>query len=200
MPTTANNWIAPETRALTQTEMEHNAAIFTRLGRQKGWSDNAIAALLGNLEAESSINPARWQSDLVGDLEAGFGLAQWTPATKIRDWIVSYYGNTDYNNGDYQTERFAYEAEHGLQYFQNEGYTYNQPSTFSEWLTSTTYDAEYLAKSFLHNYERPADQSASVEDYRASLASKWYAFIQGSLPGGTIPIWLLFKCGRRKLK
>ena len=195
------DWIFYDDRGLTEEEMRHNAAIILQQGRAKGWSDNAIYALLANLEAESTINPGLWEFGHIGDLNFGYGLAQWTPATKIRDWILSYYGSTDYSNGDYQVERFQYEADNDLQYFQNELYpAYNTPAIFSDWLTSNETPGR-LAKVFLHNYENPGDQSPAVEDYRASLADKWYEYFTGSqppTPGGTIPVWLLFKCGRRK--
>ena len=196
-----SNWIIYDDRGLTEEEMQHNAAIILQLGRAKGWSDNAIAALCANLEAESTINPALWEFGHIGDLDYGYGLAQWTPATKIRDWILSYYGSTDYSNGDYQVERFQYEADNGLQYYQNELYpNYNTPALFDDWLHSSDSPAR-LAKVFLHNYERPLDQSSAVEEYRASLANKWYEYFTGSqppTPGGHIPVWLLFKCGRRR--
>lgn len=194
-----SNWVSIESRHLTETEMQNNAQKVREFGASRGWSLNAIAALCANLEAESSINPGRWEGDNVGVTSAGFGLAQWTPSTKLTNWILETFGNTDYTNGDYQMQRFVYEADNGLQYYQNELYpSYNTPALFSDWLTSNESPSR-LAKVFLHNYERPGDQSTSVENYRGQLADKWYEFLTGSPPpSGSIPVWLLFKCGRFK--
>lgn len=193
-----SNWISIISRPLSESEMQNNAQKVWEYGHSQGWSINAVSALCANMEAESTINPGRWEGDEVGVLDAGFGLAQWTPSTKLTDWIRSTYGSTDYSNGDYQMARFTYEANNGLQYFQNPSYpAFNEPATFTQWLSSSR-TPSYLAKSFLHNYERPGDQSTSVENYRAGLADKWYNYLSGQpAPSGKLPIWLLFKCGRR---
>ena len=47
---------------LTQKEMQENVnEIYTYLNG-KGWTTNAIAGLLGNMQRESTINPGLWQS------------------------------------------------------------------------------------------------------------------------------------------
>ncbi|EPI03671.1 hypothetical protein D920_00292, partial [Enterococcus faecalis 13-SD-W-01] len=40
----------------------------------QGWSKNAVAALLGNMQSESSIIADRWQNDIVGNMAGGYGL------------------------------------------------------------------------------------------------------------------------------
>lgn len=44
------------------------------------WTDEAIAGMCGNLQAESGFNPWRWQSDSVS-YSGGYGLPQFTPAS-----------------------------------------------------------------------------------------------------------------------
>lgn len=51
-------WIS-RSGALTQTEMENNADIVISFYRSLGINDNTIAGILGNMQAESSINPER---------------------------------------------------------------------------------------------------------------------------------------------
>lgn len=51
-------WIS-RSGALTQTEMENNADIVIAYYRSLGINDNTIAGILGNMQAESSINPER---------------------------------------------------------------------------------------------------------------------------------------------
>lgn len=44
------------------------------------WTTEAIAGMGGNLQAESGMNPWRWQGDTVGT-SRGYGLPQFTPAS-----------------------------------------------------------------------------------------------------------------------
>ena len=185
-----NDWIVAESKSLTQEEMRNNVSILWNFYGSKGWTANAVAALAGNMEAESTINPGRWENDIVGNLSGGFGLTQWTPATKLRQWVHSYYNSEDYTNGYYQMNRIIWEMVKGEQYYP----TISYPETFKEWSESNK-DVGYLAEAFLVNYERPTDQSQAVKNYRATLANKWYEFITElpAPPYSNIPIWLLFK-------
>lgn len=51
-------WIS-RSGALTQTETENNADIVIAYYRSLGINDNTIAGILGNMQAESGINPER---------------------------------------------------------------------------------------------------------------------------------------------
>ena len=53
-------WTAAN-RYLTQAEMEGNAREIINYARQENWSKTALAAILGNMQAESTINPAMIQ-------------------------------------------------------------------------------------------------------------------------------------------
>ena len=47
-----------------------------------GWSDEAIAGMVGNMQHESGLNPWRWEGDHVDPLyQNGYGLPQFTPAS-----------------------------------------------------------------------------------------------------------------------
>lgn len=150
--------------------------IYTFL-RRKGWTTQAIAATLGNMQAESSINPGRWQSDDVGNTSLGYGLVQWTPSTKYTEWC-NENGYTDYSEMDSNLYRILYEVENNIQWIGTGEYS---SMTFSEYSQSKK-DVSYLAKAFLLCYERPADQSESVQEYRASLALNWLNLIVGLYP------------------
>ena len=51
-------WIS-ENRALTQAEMENNADIIISYYRSLNYNDLTISAILGNMQAESSLSPIR---------------------------------------------------------------------------------------------------------------------------------------------
>lgn len=154
---------------LTKEEMTVNAQYIMTSLLSKGWSKNAIAGMLGNMETESTINPGIWQDLAEGRLDLGFGLVQWTPADKYTDWADSRgYAWTDI---DGQLERLQFEIDNNLQWIPTVGY----PLSFSEFKTSTQ-SPEYLAQAFLLNYERPRDQS---QPNRSTQARYWFENISG---------------------
>ena len=52
-----SSWIS-KNAYLSRDEMENNALIiWSYFGGVKGWTRNAVAALLANMQSESTINP-----------------------------------------------------------------------------------------------------------------------------------------------
>ena len=160
-------WITGN-RYLSQSEMENNARIFNEKMSEAGFSINAIAGMLGNIQKESSINPGIWQNLTVGT--GGYGLTQWTPYTKYSEWAGSGWEN----NGDKECERIIYEFESGIQYYPTSQY----PLSASEFRSSTQ-SPEYLATAFLYNYERPKNKNQPI---RRTYARNWYIFLTGEEP------------------
>ena len=74
---------------LSLSQMRGNAQYVMDLFQARGWSKNAIAAMLGNMQVESTINPGLWQGFDEFDYDGGYGLVQWTPASKYIDWAAS---------------------------------------------------------------------------------------------------------------
>lgn len=191
---------------LSNSEMQDNALYIYKYLSARGWSRNAIAGLLGNFQAESTINPGIWQSLDEGDTSAGYGLVQWTPATKYLEWC-SNNGLEPSHMGS-ALQRIEYELENGLQYYPTDSY----PETFAEFKTSTK-SANYLGMAFVTNYERPAE----ITSIRGTNAEYWYEFLGNYSPGtggggsggdspGTpykpkeykgLPLWLLLATRRK---
>ena len=171
--TSGNFWIAHKS-----DEMKLNARYIWQYLGNKGWSLNAVAGLLGNLQAESRINPGIWQSLREGgDPDGhGYGLVQWTPYTKYTNWCTE----NGYDKADMDTAliRIEYEIERGLQWITRSPYNIS----FKEFTTSTK-DPYWLGCAFLINYERPADQSQAVKDYRGGNAEYWYEYLLPYAPG-----------------
>ena len=171
---------------LTTEQMKVNASYIFAVLSSLGWTINSISALLGNMQAESSINPGRWQSDRVGGNSSGhgYGMVQWTPYTKYTDWCTSN-GYSDPSEMDANIARILYEVENNIQWY---GISNWSGMSFSEF-TKSTNSVTNLAAAFLLCYERPADQSLSVQQYRGRLATAWYEYLTGSEyiePGGLI--------------
>ena len=145
--------------------------IWQSLGR-RGWTKNAVAAMLGNMQSESSINPGRWEGNNVG-VGPGYGLVQWTPYTKYTQWAPGA-GYGDYSEMDANLARIEYEVANGLQWIPTSAY----PMTFQDFKEST--DSAYnLAMAFLANYERPADPN---QPQRGDQAQAWFEYLGGITP------------------
>ena len=191
-----------ESSQLAENMMKTNATYIYSYLTNNGWSINAISAIIGNMQAESSINPGRWQNDNVGSTSNGYGLVQWTPSTNYTEWAEAQ-GIEDHSTMDANLSRIIYEVENGLQWIRRTGYDIS----FSEF-TKSSQSVSYLAKAFLLCYERPADQSDSVQNYRASISENWYTYLSGETPVNPInPIstkakkkynFLLFNARRRR--
>lgn len=179
------SWVARDTVLnpnMTPAEQENNVNIIAAFFRATGWTDNAIAAMCGNMQTESYLNPAQWQHNMNYSMAGGFGLVQWTPATKLSDYLGADW-RTDY---DGQLDRIRYEWDTEQQWM------YTEPMTFHQFAASTQ-AVDYLAQVFLRNYENPEDWQASVS-IRQANARRWFEYLGGTpTPSGNIPIWLLFK-------
>ncbi len=186
---------------LSQSQMENNAFEVWRCLSGYGCSLNGVAAICANMQAESTINPGIWESltpTTTPDVSVGYGLCQWTPWNKYAYWA----GTGWENNGDKQCERIKYEADNGIQWFENYGapdigFPVFPPVTLWDMLTSTTIDTQDLASYFLLYYEHPRrDLLPGNNTIRRSNAVYWYNYLQGTPPTPVyngIPIWLMFK-------
>lgn len=163
---------------LSLEEMQNNAVLIWNYFRSQGWTINAVSAMLGNMQSESTINPGIWenQDQFVG----GYGLVQWTPYTNYSLWAGSGWED----NGPKECERIVWELNNGVQWYPTEKY----PMTFEEFSQSTR-PVGFLAQVFLYNYERPDDLN---QPWRSTQAEYWFEFLGG------FPVWLLFKFNKRR--
>ena len=156
---------------LTYNQMKVNAKYIYECLKDKGWTLNAVAGMLGNMQRESTLNPGIWQNNDVGNTTGGYGLVQWTPATKYIDWLLP---GSDASTMDNNISRILYELENNLQWISTELY----PMSFKEF-TKSTGRPEDLASVFLYNYERAG---VSAENERRENALNWYLYLGGIIP------------------
>lgn len=169
-----------DNRYLTSEEMHSNAVYIWWYLSQRGWTLNAVAGMLGNMQVESTINPGIWES-LTDNPQTfyneygrypGYGLVQWTPYTKLTDWADNQgYGNT---HMDVQLERIIWEQtnENGQFYSADTQYA---GMTFTDFKESTLTPYE-LGMIFLVCYERPYDPD---QPSRGENAEYWYEYLSG---------------------
>ena len=163
--TTNNPSIYCSNSYLTQSQMASNAQYILNYLRARGWTKNAVCGMLGNMQTESTINPGLWQSFQANNMNVGFGLVQWTPASKFINWANE--NGLNYLNIDSQLMRILYEVENKIQWYS----TSNYAMSFTNF-TQSTQSPSYLAAAFIYNYERPA--SYSTVSTRQSQANYWY--------------------------
>lgn len=177
-PTPTGEWFIPgdinNTRPLTEEESKKNWLAFWQFFKAKGWTANAVSGILGNSYYESTVNPNRWEGDIPFTqpvASRGYGLVQWTPWTKIIDWLTEkgYYPDVS-KFGVGECERIQWEMENNQQWIATATY----PESFRDFSVSTK-DPYTLAIEFLTNYERPADPN---QPQRGNKAREIYDYIK----------------------
>lgn len=162
-------------RYLSMAEMKINAYEIWEFLYGEGWTINAVAGILGNMQSESSINPGIWQNLDAGNMNMGFGLTQWTPASKYIDWANAK--GLEYTDLYSNLARILWEVENDTQW----GYSaFGEPPPFSfREFTQSMLPPSQLAMYFIRFYERPADVN---QPWRGTQADFWYEFLSGEEP------------------
>jgi len=137
-----------------------NARFIHQFFRDKGWTNEAIMGMMGNIHAESGI---------VADIDergggGGYGIVQWTPKSKLVDWAKGK--GLDHRTLTAQCLRIQWELENGHQFYATKSF----PMNFREF-TRSTKDPAHLAMAFLYNYERPFSLN---QPGRGQLALAWF--------------------------
>ena len=196
-PVPSASWHAKTYGAYDRESNEafENAICVLNLLTDLGWTLQAMCAVYGNIEAESGYNFWRWEGDNVpsasGSHLSGYGFPQFTPARK---YIESQYAwaNTGFGPHFSDWQGSLYDGDSQLRFIDGHAdYSTDNPYTdyhitYDEFKHGQ-YTPEFLAKAWLHNYERPFNQSTVVENYRASIARYWYDKLVGYTPDTPIP-------------
>lgn len=184
-------WIS-KTGLLTSSEMENNAKLFGDVFSGLGYNINTIAALAGNAQAESTINPGLNE---VGG--GGYGLFQWTPKSDLIG-ACNQLGISPYTDGAIQCqcldgELFTlrnqwYSTKAFISPYYKSGATSDMIGITPEQFKSNTmgWNPDKLAILFMAAYERPAyDPATNHAEKRVSNANYWYDYYTGNPPTPT---------------
>ena len=171
---------------------KHNVDIIYGIFHALGWTDNAIAGMVGNMMYESSIDPACAYPSIgntlatIGNTYASqhpdnaYGLVQWKgrgsvdPANnQLVGYAIRY--NTEWYDGDIQMQRLSWEYNEPAKFHPQtvDGVYY----TFASYAASTA-DPRTLAKVWMVCYEG----TYSVLDTRKANAQLWYDYFGGNPP------------------
>lgn len=186
-------------RYISAAEMAGNAQEVADFFMGQGWSKNAISAMLGNMEAESGINPGIWE--MLRPFWRGYGLTQWSPWDKYSNWATANGFPNWENNGPAECAMIVHESYTNEQWFRNRELGIDPPITMLQFTTSNL-DIGTLSDYWLWFYEHPQDPVGQVPVRRANSqkwynAIDWHGYDPGPGPGpGNIPPWMLFKFRR----
>lgn len=183
-----------DTSAITQYQINNVINIWSFFV-ENGWSVNAIAAVLGNMQVESLINPnftetrktTQQSNNDVLYYQKGLGLVQWTTtkakSPDVPQKLVNYAVRNNFNwyDGWAQLLRIKGEREYDLNQLATGGKRsfFYQVSVagvmydFENFPTSTA-SVSNLTKAWLWGYERA---SAPDIDRRIANAQYWYSFL-----------------------
>jgi len=153
---------------LSQAHMLINARYVRNSLIEEKWSKNAVYGILGNMETESNVNAEFWQREAS---DPGFGLVQWTSATKLTNWANSKGLNP--NDIDTQLKRILHEVDTNADDAW-QSWRHSSAMSFKEF-TKSTDTPEYLAEIFLYCYERPSDKP---QPKRGKQARKWHDIME----------------------
>lgn len=183
--------VYPEETTTTETKIDTSSVdtsaadpeYMWKYFKAKGLNDYGVAGLMGNLYAESGLKACNLQNtyekslgmtdaeytaavdagtytNFVND-SAGYGLAQWTYWSLKRD-MLNYFQNKGKSIGDLETqmEFLAYQLSNSYK---------------AVWTTLQTATSVLEASNaVLLKFERPADQSETVQNKRASYGQNYY--------------------------
>ena len=105
-----------DTAAATGTTVTPNdvAVSLARAFAMAGYSKASTAGMLGVIQFESGMNPAQEQIGEPDPMLRGYGLNQWTPRSKIRDWMDANHVSGEDSDADVQIRMLVATAELSL--------------------------------------------------------------------------------------
>lgn len=196
------NWINGTTSqyfSRTSTQATNNATIIFRMLTAAGWTKTAIAAMLGNIFDESTLNPNLQQRG-----GPAYGLVQWDPPSKmVRIANTIYPEGYDRSNGtvqlnvvyaEFQQTCYAYGDPGGVnrgigqQWYKSSGTKYGfslPPTSWYNFAHDDSSGVEALTKIWMVSYERPS-YNANINHWRKRVEDAKYflELIGGIDPGG----------------
>lgn len=156
------------------TEKEKNAWAVWQFLKSKGYSEQAAAGILGNMEQESGIMPDIDE----GGGGPGYGLVQWTSPVAgesgrayVQRLLAQAGISGDYRNINTQLQLLDWHMHNG-QYIPSAAYPYS----VAQFKALT--DVGTAAMAFEANFERPA----ATHSERIDMAIYWYNKLHGLKP------------------
>lgn len=188
------------------------------------WTNGAVTGMLGNIQAESGLNPWRWQNDKYDpSLKMGYGLFGYTPASKyIGNAIAETYAGYGPNLSTETITSDAIPQDGGAQIqYMDDGHVGWRNDAWRPYWDNVTYADLYAKRQqFLSRWSDGNNitfaQYKLVDDVEAATFFFLACFEGPAVPnydtrlnlarliepyvgqtGGRFPVWLLYKFNRR---
>ena len=173
----------------SQDQEDNAAEVWMWLVDVNGWTEEAAAAVLGNMQHESYLNPGQFEIGFNYSMQHGFGLGQWTPATKISNYV----GSTNHDamaDGAKQMNYLVSTPSQYTNYYLNPDGTssyYNESGVpyFSDMddFSHSTASVRDLTKTWAICWEKPGSSAyANSISNRMDDAEYWYGVFTGNPP------------------
>lgn len=161
------------------------------------WDKLSSAAVIGNMVVESSVNPDVFQGfvEMPDDpytFTGGYGLVQWTPASKFWTWADenrNSWRSSKLSIMHAQLARIMYEYENPtVQWNKSKGYQLS----FTEFALNTrNLSLDELTYSWAIQYEQPKDLTQSIA-LRKKYAEYYYTLFTGLKPKKRKMPWIYY--------
>lgn len=186
---------APGWTSVYSSDQQDNAfEIWSTLVGVYGWTENAAAAVLGNFQVESYINPGQWEIGYNYSMSRGMGLGQWTPATKVSNYVGSTNRDQMSNGASQMALLISTPSQYSTHYLNPDGSSSYYNETGLPYLADmddfshSTATVEELTKVWAICWERPGSTYyTSSKANRINHANHWYTTFHGSPPEPPTP-------------
>ncbi len=181
-----------DTVRLSEQQQRANAVYIYHKLIERGWTKQAIAGLLGNIQRESQLNPAVWQ--MQNNAKLGYGLVQWDDGADFLDWQGGAVKNRPLSAievNQLAVDDAAQLIDMELEFLMWTSRTQTD-KTERRWFATNRYRSPYkmsyedyikseaavadLALVFHASYERSSDCMSQLND-RIAYSEKWYNFL-----------------------
>lgn len=154
--------------AATSADMNKNAKTVYDYLIKKGATSAGVAAVIGNMQSESGLNPARTQGDVaegaaVSDTDVGLGLVQWTADRHTALLNAAKAKGVDWKDMSFQLDYLWQEVQ--------------KTPSFKKILSSN--DIDSATQAWIDDYERP---QVRTQPSRQAQAHQWYTKLAGTDP------------------
>lgn len=153
------------------SRMQHNARQVYNYFRNKGWTEEAISAILGNMQLESTINPALIQSTNRWRLPNSAANLSDVPNNVMLNFYDSHYGTSGGGYGiglvqwDGDTSTYpagqklvSFAMRYGLDWYNGETQTFRifrEYETNIQWQPATLYGILWSWTLFVNSHDTP---------------------------------------------
>lgn len=205
------------------SRMIDNARKFRNYFKAKGWSENAIAGMLGNAQVESTLNPAMIQSTNRWRLPNSAANLSDVPNSVMINYTSNYYGGSGYGVGIVQWDGYtstapagqklvSFAERYGLNWYDGDTQTFRlfrEYETNIQWQPATINGTMWYWNNFITNTETPyvsariwqvcyevADPGTLLR--RQENAQYWYDYFQAHPIEISDPVYLLMVNANKK--